>query len=119
MELRTLQKNKWRGFFDLVSKMVQGQQIELEVAGLDTGDQIEAEWSLVDGLTYEEESDVLFIHTADLEHMIRKPLEIIVGEKGAMIEMVSIKDEGQRVQIVRFRAPLLLETRKISLTQHT
>lgn len=112
MQIRTLQKENWQAFFDLVSKMVQGQRVELEIAGIDTGDQVEAEWSFVDGLSYEEDSGMLFIHTDVLDHMIQNPLEIVVIEKGASIEMIGIKDDGDQIQIVKFRAPLLLEARK-------
>lgn len=112
MQIRTLHKNNWQDFFDLVSKMAQGQRVELEIAALDIGDQIESEWSQVEGFSYEPDRNVLFINTTAVEHMVRNPLEIVVIERGAGIEMIGIKDDRDQTQVIRFRAPLMLESRK-------
>jgi hypothetical protein len=111
MGCRNLEKENWRRFFDLISRTIQGQFVELEIAGPDFGDQVETDWALVEGLSYDEKSDILSILTSDVDHTISSPLEIVVMESGALLKMIGIKDEARHVQVVKFRAPLLLEAR--------
>jgi hypothetical protein len=44
MEIRKLERDRWKAFFDLVSKGLVGKRVEVEVASMKIGDQIEAEW---------------------------------------------------------------------------
>ena len=44
MAVRTLEKQEWHGYFDRISRGLLGKRAEIEVASLELGDQIEAEW---------------------------------------------------------------------------
>jgi Family of unknown function (DUF5335) len=48
---RKLDKSQWRTFFDRLSKTLEGKQAEIEVASLSLGDQVEAEWLPLHGIT--------------------------------------------------------------------
>ena len=51
MTVRKLEKTEWRRFFDWVSKGLVGKRAEIEIASLALGDQIEAEWLPLLGIT--------------------------------------------------------------------
>jgi hypothetical protein len=51
MTARKLDKSQWRTFFDRLSKTLEGKQAEIEVASLSLGDQVEAEWLPLRGIT--------------------------------------------------------------------
>ena len=57
--MRTLEKSERHGYFDRVSRALLGKRAEIEVASLVLGDQIEAEWVPVLGITYDQKDDVL------------------------------------------------------------
>jgi Family of unknown function (DUF5335) len=76
MTARKLDKNQWRMFFDRLSKTLQGQQAEIEVASLSFGDQVEAELLPLHGITYDPNDDLVEVALEGLDHMIRKPREI-------------------------------------------
>jgi Family of unknown function (DUF5335) len=59
--------------FDRLSKTLQGKQAEIEVASLSLGDQVEAEWLLLHGITYDPNDDLVEVVLERLDHMIRKP----------------------------------------------
>jgi hypothetical protein len=52
MTARKLDKSQWRTFFDRLSKTLEGKQAEIEVASLSLGDQVEAEWLPLHGITW-------------------------------------------------------------------
>jgi hypothetical protein len=41
---RKLEKAQWRPFLDTLSKLLEAKEAEIEVASLDLGDQVQAEW---------------------------------------------------------------------------
>jgi hypothetical protein len=108
--LRTLPKADWQSFFDVVSKTLLGTRAEVEVAGLDVGDQIIAEWVPVLGVTYEAKDDLLDIALDSGSHLIQRPREIAVQEAGTDLETLTVTDANGMTHIVRFKAPLRLPT---------
>jgi hypothetical protein len=105
---RKLPNTAWQAYFDAMSKAMDGTQAEIEVASLGLGDQIEAEWVGLDGITYDPKDDLLEIILGDLDHLIHKPREIWVDEAGFSLQSLeAIDSEGVR-HIVKLRAPLML-----------
>lgn len=105
-----IDKDEYENYFDDISKFIKNQHIELGVFGLDIGDQIEAEWAPLDGISYEPKTDTLFVHTKYVDHAIHKPLQIIVAETASQIHAISVKDYERRSHILQFRSPVLLES---------
>jgi hypothetical protein len=56
-ELITVSKSEWKAFFDRMSKGIVGKWAEIEVASLDLGDQVLAEWIPLLGISYDPISD--------------------------------------------------------------
>lgn len=103
-------RENWQPFFDSFTKAVTGRQVEIEVIGLDLGDQIEAEWLPLNGLTYEAKSDTFYVFAdlqeGDLDHAIAHPREIFVGTAAGGIEQVVIMDDDGHKHIIRMREPV-------------
>jgi Family of unknown function (DUF5335) len=108
MTIRKLDKTEWRSFLDGMSKVLEGEQAEIEVVSLALGDQIEAEWLPFLGITYDPKDDVVEIALEGVDHLIEHPREIYVDDNVNGIISLEIADaEGTR-QIVKFREPLAL-----------
>jgi hypothetical protein len=108
MALLKLEKRQWHGYFDRLSKGLVGKQVEIEVASLALGVQVEAKWLPLRGIVYEPRKDVLEIALEGLDHMIRRPREIYADEEGIGLASLEIVDGGDVRHIVRLREPLLL-----------
>lgn len=104
----TLPKEDWEGFFDRVSKVLEGEQAEIEVAGLDLGDQLETEWVQLLGITYDPRDDLVEVALAGVDHLIRHPKRVAVEEEGVLIRSVLVEDGDGHEHIIRLRAPLAL-----------
>jgi len=99
---------EWRPFFDRMSKALLGKWAEIEVASLDLGDQIIAEWIPLLGITYDTKDDLLDVALDRSNHLIRHPRDIVVEETPTGLVSVAVVDaEGAR-QIVRLKEPLML-----------
>jgi hypothetical protein len=106
--LRQVPKEDWRAFFDLMSKTLGGKRAEIEVASLDLGDQIVAEWVPLIGITYDSRDDLLDVALDRAGRLIRRPQEIEVEEGPAGLVSVAVVDaEGTR-HVVRLKDPVML-----------
>lgn len=114
MALRKIEKLEWRPFCDALTKTLTGKRVEIEVAGLAIGDQIQAEWLPLIGITYDAKDDLIEIALEGgdpretVDHMIHRPKEMYM-DSGAdgLISLAIIDDEGTR-QIIKLRDPLML-----------
>jgi len=108
MASRTIARTEWRGFFDHLSDAVVGKRAEIEVASLDLGDQIVAEWMPLLGITYDARDDLLDVALSGLNHLIRRPREIYVQEGPRGVETVAVLSEDGVKQVLRLKDPLML-----------
>jgi uncharacterized membrane protein len=106
--LRIIPKTEWRSFFDRMSKVLLGKRAEIEVATLDLGDQIIAEWVPLIGITYDSADDLLDIALDRANHLIRRPREIVIEEGDAGLASVAVVDADGTRQIVNLKDPLSL-----------
>jgi hypothetical protein len=107
MTTRKLDKTQWKGFLERMSKLLEGKQAEIEVASLKLGDQIEAEWVPIVGLTYDPKDDLIDVELDGLDHMIPKPRELYV-ENGVSVASIEIVDADGVMQILKFKDPMML-----------
>ena|SRR5579872_5266573 len=108
MTIRKLEKAEWQPFFDFLSKLLESKRAEVEVASLNLGDQTEAEWLPLLGISYDHRDDLVDVALDGVDHMIRKPREIYLDNGAAEMTSIEIVDaEGIR-QIVKLKDPLLL-----------
>ncbi|CUI09291.1 DUF5335 domain-containing protein [Massilia sp. P8910] len=108
MSTEKLDKSAWHGFFDGISKILPGKQVEIEVNSLRIGAQIEARYAPLMGIVYDERSDILEVVLEDWDHTIAHVREIFVERQGVNLNSVLLIDADGVEQIVRLRDPLML-----------
>jgi len=108
MALKKLDSAQWKEFFDRVSKELGAKQVEIEVAGLDIGDEVEAEWIPFTGISYDPKDDVLSVFSDRIEHMIRKPREVWVDFGVDGLHSMEVVDSDDHKQIILLRDDLAL-----------
>ena len=107
--MHSVPRSDWRQFFDRMSTaLLRGKWAEIEVASLETGDQIVAEWIPMMGVTYDSRNDLVDVALDRTDHLIYHPDEIVVeeGTEGLM-SIAVIAVDGTR-HIVRLKEPLML-----------
>jgi Family of unknown function (DUF5335) len=108
MAVQKIDKPNWRAFFDWLSQGLVGAQAEIEVASLDLGDQIEAEWLPLLGITYEDKDDVLEVALEGVDHLIYGPRELWANPSGGEMMSFEVIDDRGVSQIIKLRQPLML-----------
>ena len=108
MAISKLEKTAWHPYFDQISKTLAGKRAEIEVASLAVGDQIEAEWTPLEGIVYDPKSDLVEVIVEGLDHMIPKPREVYVDHDAGRLNSVEVIDADNARQIIRLRDPLML-----------
>jgi hypothetical protein len=108
MTMRRLEKPEWRSFFDAMSKSLEAEVAEVEVASLDLGDQTQAEWLPLIGITYDPRDDAVEIALDGLDHMIREPREIYLDDGAAGLTSLEIVDANGVKRIVKLKDQLIL-----------
>lgn len=108
MTVQQIDKSGWNVFFDIFSKTATGKRAEVEVASLDLGDQIEAEWAPLIGITYDRKDDLIEVALEGIDHLILYPNEVYVDyDVGGLISLEIIDREDRR-QIIKLKDPLAL-----------
>jgi hypothetical protein len=107
-QLLNVPQSQWRSFFDRLSKTLPGKWAEVEVASLDLGDQIVAEWIPMFGITYDSRNDLLDVALDRGSHLIRHPRQIVVEEGTAGVASVAVVDDEGARQVVKLKEPLML-----------
>ena len=108
MPLTQLARSQWQAYFDRVSSALGAKQVEIEVTGLGLGDQIEAEWIPLFGLSYDPKSDVLSVIAEGIEHRIRHPSQIHVDHEVGWLHSFEATDADGNHHILVLKDPLLL-----------
>ena len=104
-----LEKAAWQTTLALMSKTeLVGKQVEIEVAGLAIGDQIEQDWIPLLGISYDPRNDLIEILVEGLDHLIRNPREVWVEHGVAGLVSMEVVDTDDVRQIIRLREPLML-----------
>ncbi len=103
-----IEVEKLASYFDNLSKKLGAELIEIEVAGLGLGDQIEAQWVALLGISYDPKDKIIAITTEAVEHLIHAPQTVYVDEEAGDVESVDITDRDGNDHIVLFKKPLAL-----------
>jgi len=112
MTNKELPRREWESFFDALSKAAAGQNVEVEVIGLNLGDQTEQDWLRLKGLTYGPKDDIFYVYTEALDHMIRSPQQIFTDWSGADLRVIEVYDKDNRSHIIKLKDRLLLGPRR-------
>ena len=108
MAVRKIDKPEWRVFFDWLSQGLLGARVEIEVASLELGDQIEAEWLPLLGITYDHKDNLLEIALEGVDHLIYDPREVWADLNVGEMMSVEVIDNRGVSQIIKLRQPLML-----------
>ena len=103
-----LPKAEWRHFLDYISRQLIGKQVELEVASLELGDQILAEWLPLLGIAYDPKDDLIEVALEGYDHMILSPRSVYVEGGSDAVMSVEVIDKIGAHEIMKFREPLML-----------
>jgi hypothetical protein len=106
--VKKLEKSEWSVYFDLIAKTLTGKRAEIEVASLNHGDQIEAEWLPFYGISYDPRDDLIALALEGHDHLIHKPREIYIEGEGLELSSLEVIDADGVRQIVVLRDPLVL-----------
>jgi hypothetical protein len=108
MTVQRIEQRNWGSFLATFSETLVGKSAEIEVASLELGDQLMAEWSPHLGMSYDPKDDLIMVMVDGLDHMISSPRELCVdADVGRMIGLEIIDGENRR-QILKFKDPLTL-----------
>ena len=119
MAAEQIERARWGAFLDNLTRTLVGRQAEIEVAALDLGDQIEAEWTPLIGMTYDEKDDLIEIALDALDHLVRSPRSMFVDGDAEGLVAISIDDGDGRQHIVRLKDPLALPAPETATAQAT
>lgn len=108
MALTQLAKPRWKDYFDSVSKVLGSKLVELEVASLGLGDQVELDWVPLIGLTYDPKSDILAVAVEGIEHNIQHPQQIYVEQDVETLHSIEVDDASGEHHILLLKDPLRL-----------
>jgi hypothetical protein len=111
-EMQDLPSERWRTYFDDLSRHLGAVEATVEIDGSDLGAQVEAESLILTGISYDDRDEVLAISLTEpgsvrdgIEHMVQQPRRIAVDSADAMLpNAIEAEDaEGQRT-LVELRA---------------
>jgi hypothetical protein len=108
MSVQQVDRSGWSVFFDTFTKTLVGKRAEIEVASLAMGDQIEAEWAPLIGITYDHKDDLIEVALEGIDHLIPAPKEVYVDYDVGGLIAVEIIDSDGNSQIVKLKDPLAL-----------
>jgi hypothetical protein len=108
--MAAIPKAEWKSLSDRGSKTPEGKPAEIEVASLKLGDQIQAEWTALIGVSYDPKDDLIEVALEGLDHLIHHPRELHVEEGPQGVVSLAVLDEDENRHIVRFKDPLMLQS---------
>lgn len=108
MPLTQLAKTQWQSYFDHFSQRLGTELVEIEVAGLGLGHQVEAEWIPLLGISYDPRSDLVAVVAQGVEHLIRKPVQVHVDRDGEWVNSIEVVDAEGNHHIMTLKQPLSL-----------
>lgn len=103
MSTKSILKADWKRYLDDYSKNIQSEVVELDVESLELGDQIEAEWVTLKGMSYDPKDDTLCIFMNALQHFIAHPKNIWAVENAGKISSIQIEDREGTKHLINVR----------------
>ncbi len=104
MSIRKIERTDLKHYFDNLSKVLPAELIEIEVVGLDVGDQVESTGLKLNGISYDPKDDALVINLDDkLQHHIDSPQQVYVEEDNSGLHSIEINCVKGHKHIVKFK----------------
>jgi hypothetical protein len=106
--MATVDRSEWQRAADLLSKAIYGQAARLEIASPQFGDQVEAEWAPLHGITYDPKDDIFEIQLEGLDHLVAHPRTFAIREQDGLADSLAVVDDEGAEHIVQLRQPIVL-----------
>ena len=103
-----LDKVELRELFDRVTKELKAHRVEVDVASLQLGDQIKADWVRLLGLSYDPHDDAIEIMLDGIDITVPKPREIHFDGTVSQWTALDIRDAEGVQHIIELKEPLRL-----------
>ena len=103
-----VEKSRWQAAADLLSRAIRGQAARLEVVASALGDQVEAEWAPLRGITYDPKDDLFEIQLESVDHLVRHPRQFAVDERAGRAHSLAVVDDAGTQHILQLREPVPL-----------
>ncbi len=107
MSDNSIQKDDWGAYFESLSGILSGKRMLVEIASPLIGDQIEANWAPLIGITYDHKDDLIDISLEHINHMIRSPKSVQIHHEKNNMAAIEIRDDGHERHILKFKEPFL------------
>jgi len=110
MVYQAIHRSSWNTFGDRISSELKGREVELEVIGLDLGDQMGARLTL-DDVSYDSPGNALHLvmHAASghgqVDHIIHSPQEIYIELSDTGVSQLAIIDGEGHKQLLWVHQP--------------
>ncbi len=108
MAIHQVPKSQWESYFDHLSKRLKANQAEIEVAAMNLGDQIEAEWVPFYGISYDPKDEVIEFVLEGVDHLVHKPKEVYVDDDIQGLRSIEVVDGSGVRHIAKLKEVLKL-----------
>lgn len=108
MVTRKLEKREWSSFLNQISKGLDSTQAEIEVASLNLGGQIQADWVPLFGIVYDSKHDIVEVAVEGLDHIIHHPIELYIEEEEGKLSSLSVIDGDGVRHLISLRQAVTL-----------
>jgi hypothetical protein len=105
---QTLSKAEMRELFHRLTQQLAGTRAEVEIASLRLGDQVDAQWLPLLGLSYDPSDDTIAIILEGIDITIAKPREIYLDGADNEWTGLDIIDADGMQHVVQLKDPLAL-----------
>ena len=103
-----LERSEWKSYSERISRALTGKRAEVEVVGLDLGNQVRVGSPPLVGLAYDHEDGRFEIALEGLDRLAHRPREVHVTDGPDGLLSLAVVDPDGRRQIVRLKDPLAL-----------
>ncbi len=102
---RQIPRNEWKQYFERLTRSFQAndaqETVTLEVLSPELGDQIQAQSTRLQGITYDPRSNALELWLEELDHLAFEPREIwVMEDEGGFVSAVEIKQGDGKSEIL-------------------
>lgn len=117
MSVQKLEKARWGRYFDVFSKHLPVQMTQVVIQSASLGNQTEAEWLQMHGITYDHKDDIVVISLEGLEHIIHRPVTIHVDHENGIVAGLEVIDAQSVRHRVQLRKPLALPGHQVAMDE--
>ena len=106
MAIEKIEKADLKHYFDNLSRILPDESVQIEVVGMDVGDQLAADNVRLEGISHDESNDEIVIHLANAaDHNISGPQEVYVEQNDNGLQSMEITCSKGHKHIIKLKVP--------------